>query len=272
MTEDQEKLLDDAEEILDDTPDVDTQIKEERSGIQNDGPDNSGPSEVQVVEQVNEKPAQKQVAALSQTATTEFMNPNVYKQIMVMSKHFAQSKALPQGFANEFQVLVAMQAGYEMGMKPFESIQSLYFVNGSLNIWGKATVKRLRDHGWSIRYFDESDRSVSVEIKKGTEKYSETYTFEEAEKSGYTTDRYGKTKVGWREGLNRKLKLRYGVLSLIIKSYVPEVMGSANNIVEVHEDAQVTTTQENNLPTPEKIEIKPGKISQKLNDKLGSLQ
>lgn len=252
MTNEDEQLLDGVEQT---EPDIDTTIKEQRSGL------HSEPAEIV------EKPEQRDMEV--RTQTTSFMNPDIYRQMMVMSKHFAASKALPVGFDNEFKVLVALQAGQEMGMKPFETLQSLYFVNGSLNIWGKATVLRLRRHGWKIEYTNESDKAVTSTVSKGKEQYTDTYTFDDAEKSGYTRDKYKSLKVGWREGLNRKLKLRYGVLSLIIKSYLPEVLGSANNIVEVQEDVEVTVSQENNLPRPEKVEVKPGEVSAAIAGKLG---
>lgn len=187
-------------------------------------------------------PAKKMIS-IADTPVTSFLDPHIYLQMKVMANDFVKSKAIPKGWETAEQVLVAMQTGFEMGMKPMQSLMSLYPVNGQINIWGKATMRQLRAHGFELSYKDETADSCTAEIKRrkpGTQNaweiYTETYTYAEASASGYTTDSYGKDRIGWKPGINRKLKLRYGVLSLIIKSYVPEVLGEAAGIVEVEED------------------------------------
>lgn len=178
---------------------------------------------------------------LSDTSQTSILNPEVYIQMKALAADFIKSNAIPSCWQTSSQVLVGLQAGVEMGMKPMEAMNSLYVVNGAVNVWGKATVRRLREHGYSIKY-KEVLNSCTATVTKGKEKYVETYTFAEAEESGYTTHWNQKTNkrelnVGWKPGINRRLKLRYGVLALIIKTEIPDVLGSAVGIVEVDEDA-----------------------------------
>ena len=101
----------------------------------------------------------------------------------------------------------------------------------------------MKEHGWTIKYSNESQESCTATISRGKEKYTETFDFADAEASGYTTDNYGKLKIGWRPGMNRRKKLRYGVLSLIISTYIPEVLGSAMGIVEVSDDYDLGTNR-----------------------------
>lgn len=183
--------------------------------------------------------------------TTNYFNPTVWSQIKGMASTFIESKALPAHIQNVAQAVMVLQAGLEMGMKPMEAINSVYIVNGAANIWGKAVVRRLREHGYFIEYLEEDDQHCKAkvfkreEISQGfqaptktviSEEYTETFYFEDAKKSGWTTTSSGSLKVGWKEGQNRKLKMRYGVLSSIIKSYIPDVLGSASDIAEVSED------------------------------------
>lgn len=210
---------------------------------------------------------------------TTFMNPSVWTQIRAMGKVFFEGKALPSSIANEPQLVMVLQAGFEMGMAPVESLKSLYIVNGSVNVYGAATVRRLREHGWLVKYSDESDEQCTATVtlkdrKTGAilEEYTETFKYSDAEKSGYTKSSSG-LKVGWREGLNRKLKMRYGVLSLIIKSFIPEVLGSASDIAEVAMDAPIDITpkpeqlnppaSQNKKPEP----IKPGSFADRMAEK-----
>lgn len=192
----------------------------------------------------------KQTMTIRDTGKTKFMDPNLYIQMKAMANDFIDSKALAKCWETPTQVLIGLQTGLEMGMQPMEAMNSLYFVNGAINVWGKATTKRIKDHGWYIKYSDESQETCTATIWKGKspvkpaaadEQYTETFTFKEAEESGYTTDSYGKLKIGWRAGMNRRKKLRYGVLALIINTYIPEVLGSAIGIVEVSDDYDLGT-------------------------------
>lgn len=200
---------------------------------------------------------------------TTYFNESVLTQMERIAQTFIKSGACPKYIQNAPQLVLTMQTGYEMGMKPVEAMNSLYIVNGAINLWGKALARRLREHGWIIKYEMLTDRggSCRATVTKGDESYTETYSFEAAEKSGYTKDFKGNVKIGWKEGVNRMLKLRYGALSVIIKSYIPEVMGAASEVQEVYEDAVIETVE------PEEGEVvdnKP-KTTKVMNDKRPSI-
>ena len=181
-------------------------------------------------------PAQPQSITLNDTSATSFLDPNLYTQLKGLANDFIKSKAIPSVWTSPQQVLVGLQTGVEMGMKPMEAMNSLYPVNGAINVWGKATIRRLTEHGYTIQYTDESQEACTAVITKGDETYTETFKFQDAVDSGYTADKNGKLKIGWKSGMNRRKKLRYGVISLIISTYIPHVLGSAMGIVEVSED------------------------------------
>ncbi len=176
------------------------------------------------------------LAVLSET--TNVMNPVEYEQIKKLAKDFWSAGALAKSFQNEQQIVMAMLAGREMGMTFNEAVNDLYFVNGKLNVHGKATPAALRRHYWQIKYADETPESCTAILKntKTGEEVVDTFTFAEAEQSGFVKDSSGKVKAGWLPGANRRRKLRYGVLSLIIHTYTPEVLGAAAGIGEYSED------------------------------------
>lgn len=163
----------------------------------------------------------------------EFYNEKRWKGWMVMAETFIKSGALP-ATDNTATIMMKIQAGYEMGMTPLEAVKSFYFVKGVMSIFGSAVTKRLTDHGWKISYKEEPNKCTAT-IKKGNEEHTDTLTFDEAVKSKWTSGQSG-LKAGWYEGANRKMKLRYGVLSMLIKTHVPEVLGSAVDIKEIAED------------------------------------
>jgi len=171
----------------------------------------------------------------------DFYNLSRWEVMRKMADDMVKSGALPKS-DNMYTIMMKMQAGREMGMKPIEALKSFYIVNGVLNIFGSAVVRRLREHGWSIRYEDAENKCTAT-ITKGDESYTDSLTFDEATKSGWTGNG---TKPGWLAGINRKLKLRYGVTSMLIKTYVPDVLGSAVDIAEVAEDTVPLFAQKSN--------------------------
>lgn len=175
--------------------------------------------------------------AVKQTATN-VMNPVEYEQIRILANDLIKSGALPSTIRNTEQAMMMISAGREMGMTPFEAIHDLYFVNGKLNIYGKATPTALRRAGWRIESYDETQDSCTATVynPKTGERISDTFTFEDAKQSGFTTDTSGHLKFGWKLGANRKRKLRYGVLSQIIHTYIPEVLGSCTGIGDYSEE------------------------------------
>lgn len=175
--------------------------------------------------------------AVKQT-TTGIMNPVEYEQTRIIAKDLIKSNALPKDINNVEQVMVMISAGREMGMTPFEAIHDLYFVGGKLNLQGKATPSAIRRAGWRIKQFDEDNEHCTATVynPKTGETITDTFTFEDAELSGFTKDSKGYLKFGWRAGANRKRKLRYGVLSQIVHTYIPEVLSSVVGIGDYSEE------------------------------------
>lgn len=176
---------------------------------------------------------------------TNVLNPVAYEQSKMVARDFFESGALPKHLANPTQAFVTIVTGAEMGLKPMESIQGLYIINGIITLWGKAVPRQLKKHGYRFKFKNESQEQCTVVVWKGTginepaeddEQYEETFYFKDAQDSGYTVDNYGKLKVGWKPGQNRKLKMRYNVLAALIKTYIPDVLGQAADIQEVATD------------------------------------
>jgi hypothetical protein len=57
--------------------------------------------------------------------------------------------------------------------------------------------------------------------------------------------------------MNRKLKLRYGVLNMIAKTYLPEVLGSVRGIVEIEEDFTPKGVDVENTIMPSPLDMQP---------------
>jgi len=192
------------------------------------------------------------------TKINPYFDEKAWSQMGKITESLLKSGALPQGINNGHQVMMIMQAGKEMGLKPMEALNALYIVNGSINLWGKSLIGRFREFGYQIQFTNEKENTVTAEVTKGDEKYIDTFTFDDADLSGWTKTKTGSLKFGWSRGINRKRKLRYGVLSLIAHTYIPEVLGSAIGVVEISQD-YIEASGDLDLPLP------PKKIEKELN-------
>ena len=97
---------------------------------------------------------------------------------------------------------------------------------------------RCDEQPFGIKKFDETDDSCTATVynPKTGEEITDTFTYRDAELSGFVKDSRGGIKLGWKPGANRKRKLRYAVLSQIIHTYLPEVLGSVAGIGDYSED------------------------------------
>lgn len=213
------------------------------------------------------QPEAPKAMTIRDTEVSTILDPNTYIQMKALANDFFNSKVVPSAYSNMLQVLFGIQAGYEMGMQPVEALQSITFVNGNMSVWGKAVPRRLRAHGWSLAFEEGGegrDQFCKATIIKGDEIYEDTITFADAEDSGYTTDSNGKIKPGWKPGLNRKLKLRYDVLDVLCKTYVPEVFGGTAGTAEVLQDVNFI---EGEVSEPTSVKDKIAAARTKLNTK-----
>lgn len=181
-----------------------------------------------------------------------YYNAETWGNMKAMAEVLVRSGALPKDVKNAEQCMIKMQTGLEMGMPPMRAMQGLYIVNGMVNIWGKEIIWKLKEHGWDVEYEYEYDNetedllactvTVSKRLeantignlsKPTTRTYKQKFTLDMAVQSGYTKTRDGDYKVGWLPGANLELKLGYNALAMILKKYLPEVLGPAAGIVEL---------------------------------------
>lgn len=187
-----------------------------------------------------------------------FIDPIGFAQMKMVAAEFVKDGAVSPDVKNASQMLMKLHAGNEMGMGVTEALNSLYIVNGKITIYGQAVAGRLRKYGWSVAYEEGSDDGVldkewckAIVYKGGKVKYNEDYQFSGFSKmpdevyshtmlfsDAEASD--GATGPGWKPGRNRALKLRYGAVAAILKTYLPDLLGGAADMKEVAEDYRTT--------------------------------
>jgi len=125
---------------------------------------------------------------------------------------FAQSGLCPRGLDTPQKVVVALQAGAELGFKPWQSLQSLHIVNGRVGLEGSALCALIRRAKvteylvieYSGKEFDDDFKAVVVSKRKGDTVDSTTeFSVADAKRAGLwggkdNWSKYPKDMLTWR--------------------------------------------------------------------------
>lgn len=82
--------------------------------------------------------------------------PQTLDEAYRLSQAIASSGLTPKGITTPEQVMVAIIAGAELGLPPFQSLQSFAIINGRPTLWGDAIPAILWSHGFKIKEWMEN--------------------------------------------------------------------------------------------------------------------
>lgn len=133
-------------------------------------------NEIQEMRPVN-LPADSAYVQRAEERALAFANPKLWQQIKVMAESFRMSGALPQSLDTVPKVVMVLQAGYEAGMQPIEAINSFYFVNGKISIYGEMAITQVLRAGHKVDWGKCDAESATVTITRGDTGASMTTTF-----------------------------------------------------------------------------------------------
>lgn len=122
--------------------------------------------------------------------TQEIKTMDILKEPMAMGEVFAESGMFPD-IKTQAQAVVKIMAGKELGLSAFESMASIYMVNGKLALTSKAMsslIKKSKKYDYSVDELTETECKVSFyKIKEGEEDRiigQSVFTFKDAAKAG----------------------------------------------------------------------------------------
>lgn len=101
-------------------------------------------------------------AAPQRTAVTVGGNvgaliPQDIEQAFRIAQALAHSGMTPNGFKTPETCFVAIMAGAELGLPPFQSLQSFAIINNRPTLWGDALVAVVRTNGFTLREWYEGE-------------------------------------------------------------------------------------------------------------------
>ena len=172
----------------------------------------------------------------------KYFAPALWNTLTVMAQAFYQSKALPEGIDNPAKVLMVLQAGREIGLKPIESLQSFYFVNGKLTLYGQRQIAQVIKAGYRVDWGECSNETAEVTISRDDRgKYTAIFTAEEAEKRGLTKTKYG-TKEVWAK--HKKNMLMYKAFGEAARFFCPEALDGYYSFEEMIAESDESRTKD----------------------------
>lgn len=150
------------------------------------------------------------------------------KQPMAIGEVFAKSGMFPD-VKSQAQAVVKILAGKELGLSPFESMGSIYVVNGRLSLTAKAKsglIKKSKKYDYVIKKLDEQECSISF-MKDDAEIGVSTFTIKDAAKAGLVN------KDNWKNYPRNMLFAR--ALSNGATFYCPEVISGYATFEELED-------------------------------------
>lgn len=136
---------------------------------------------------------------------------------------------LPKGIDTVQKMVVVLQAGREIGLQPIEALNSLYFVNGKVSMYGEAVPMQIMRAGHKITWGKCDKNEATVTITRGDDGQSmtQTFTMDEAKERGYTSNpiyqKYPENMLKWR------------VLGMVAKFIAPDALRG----IGIKEDMEV---------------------------------
>lgn len=114
--------------------------------------------------------------------------PRNFQEAMEFAKLIADTDFVPKDYRGKpGNILVAVQMGAEVGLKPMQSLQNIAVINGRPSIWGDAfwaLIKRHRLCEWTREEFEEGSMTARCIVKrKGSEPVVRSFSKADAEKA-----------------------------------------------------------------------------------------
>lgn len=88
--------------------------------------------------------------------------PQNLEEAFRLAGAIAASGLAPRGLDKPEQIMVAIMAGAELGLAPFQSLQSFAVVNGRPTLWGDGLVAVVRAHGVRIKEWIDGEGDAMV--------------------------------------------------------------------------------------------------------------
>lgn len=184
------------------------------------------------------------------------MEPQTLEEAMKYAEIIAKSDLVPKDYkGNPGNVLIAIQWGREVGLKPLQALQNIAVVNGRPSLYGDAPLALVKNSGLLEDFredFDEATQTAICSARRKGQPTAISYSFglDDAKKAGL----WGK-QGSWQQYPKRMLKMR--ARGFVLRDGFPDVL---KGIAIGEEQEDVVPENGEALPAPPPL---PKRLSQR---------
>ena len=179
-------------------------------------------------------PTTTQTTEIAKFGPSNGFAPQNLTEAMKFCEMLAESSIIPKDFRGKpGDILVAIEWGMEVGLKPMQALNNIAVINGRPSIWGDSALALVRASGL-LEYIDEKvegDTAVCRVKRKGEPEVVRTFSMEDAERAGLL-----KKPGPWQQYPKRMLQMRARAWAL--RDTFPDVL-SGIAIAEEVQDIEV---------------------------------
>jgi len=186
-------------------------------------------------------------------ASPEFTKYEIAKRI---SRVLASSSMVPENYRGKpADCFVAIQMGSELGMGPFQSIQSIAVIDGRPSLWGDGLIGIVRASPlclWIREWYDEATATAWCETKRrgDVDTIKASFSKADADMAGLTV------KTVWRKYMRRMLQLR--ARAFCLRDAYPDVLkglGVAEELMDYSNEPAPVRSYDMPRPTPVSFDL-----------------
>jgi len=189
---------------------------------------------------------------------TNILDPKNLNEAMRFSEMISKSNLVPVAFKNKKEdCLIAIQWGYELGLKPLQSLQNLSVINGRPSIWGDAMISLVKADprclGVSETVEGEGDEMVArCTVKrlfsgKEVETTIRTFSVADAKQAGL----WGKNT--WKSYPKRMLQMR--ARGFALRDAFPDTLRGVISAEEAQDYPKASATKQMLNITPDAQDV-----------------
>jgi len=152
---------------------------------------------------VVQEPVKRELAPIG-TIFSKFPTKEEWNTLEIITKTFIAGGATPKGIDTAPKMMIVFQAAREIGLSPIEALNSLYFVNGKVAMYGEAVPLQILRAGHELEWGECNAQTATVTITRGDtgKSMTTTFTMELARERGYTSNpiyqKYPENMLKWR--------------------------------------------------------------------------
>lgn len=191
------------------------------------------------------------------TVKTTLLTPSNLKEAMEYATIIANSAMVPKTYQGKAgDILVAVQMGAELGLKPIQALQNIAVINGKPSVYGDALLALVQAHPsfedikeW---YDDKTNTAFCTVKRKNQTEHTVSFSIEDAKKAGL----WGKSGP-WTQYPKRMMQMR--ARGFALRDKFADALGGLITVEEA-QDYQVVDTQEKDVTPITKTDMLSNKL------------